>query len=301
MLGFAAGLFRLPALAAELSHFARTQGIEVVISAMSHLWTPLVAPGLARARFAYIPVIHDAKPHPGDHATLFDWRLDRELAAARAAVVLSEAVADTIAIRRPSLPLIRLPLGAHFALPVVPSAAITGWDFLFFGRFRHYKGLDLLRDAWQILRAVHPAATLRVVGEGDVDRVAPGLSKLPGVVVEARWVPDAEIPAVIASARALVLPYREASQSGVVPLALAAAVPVVVTAVGGLIEQVSDGVSGLVVPPDSASLARGMASMLEPRLRGNLAAGARLAGTRLTDWRAHADALEDGIARALRR
>ena len=92
-------------------------------------------------------------------------------------------------------------------------------DFLFFGRVRAYKGLDLLRDAFAALRERHPGATLRVVGEGDVEGCAPGLSALPGVTVEPRWVPDGEMPALLSAARAVVLPYREASQSGVLPLA----------------------------------------------------------------------------------
>ena len=294
--GFAAGFSRLPALGAALRRFAADQGTPVVLSGMSHPWTPFLAPGLARAGLAFVPVVHDAAPHPGDASPLFGWRLDRELAAARAAVVLSEAVADAIAARRPGLPLIRLAIGAH--LPNgAPTSSTRRSDFLFFGRIRRYKGLDILRDAWPMVRAAHPGATLRILGEGDLDACAPGLSALPGVSVDLRWVPDDAMAAEVASAGALVLPYREASQSGVVPIALALGVPVVATAVGGLAAQVVDGRSGLLEPPDHAAVAAAMTRMLDPALRDRLAAGALTTGAALSDWTTLAGELREGIAR----
>lgn len=299
VLGFAAGFARLPALAAGLRRFAAEQATPVVLSGMSHPWTPFLAPGLARAGLAFVPVIHDAAPHPGDPAPLFAWRLDRELAVARAAVVLSDAVAEAVAARRPGLPLIRLPIGAH--LPHGVAAASRRSDFLFFGRIRAYKGLDLLRDAWPLLRGAHPGATLRILGEGDIEACAPGLAALPGVSLEPRWVPDEAMAAEIASAGVLVLPYREASQSGVAPIALALGVPAIATAIGGLAEQVEDGRSGLLVPPEPAALAAAMGRMLDPALRGRLAEGARQAGAALADWDAQAAALRAGLGRALGR
>lgn len=50
----------------------------------------------------------------------------------------------------------------------------------------------------------------------------------------------------------VVLPYVEAAQSGVVPTAYGFGRPVVVTTVGGIPEQVDDGVTGLIVPPRDA-------------------------------------------------
>ena len=44
----------------------------------------------------------------------------------------------------------------------------------------------------------------------------------------------------------MVLPYREASQSGVMALAEAAGVPVVGTPTGALVEQIAPGVNGLI-------------------------------------------------------
>lgn len=296
--GFLASIPAIPARARRLVAQARDFRADVVVSGMTHLWTPLVAPRLARAGLSYVPVVHDAAPHPGDPGALWDWRLNRELDAARAAIVLSDAVGDAVRARRPTLRQIRLDLPALLQAPppAPPRPDGAGTRFLFFGRIRAYKGLDLLRDAHARLLATHPDAMLRVVGEGDAEALAPGLLSLPNVTVEPRWVAESDMPALLREADALVLPYREASQSGVVAMAAALGVPVVASAVGGLSEQVQDGRTGLLAAPDPAALADAMARMTDPLLRARLATGAAAHGQRLNDWDAHAAGLLAGLS-----
>ncbi|UFN48338.1 glycosyltransferase [Roseomonas sp. OT10] len=298
--GAALGLLRAPALRRRLLRQAARMRAEVVLSAMSHVWTPLVAPALPRAGLAFVPAIHDAAPHPGDPALFWDWRLRTELGAARAALTFSRAVEERVARLRPGLPLLRMPLGAHLpgggAAPRPPDAAPAGQAFVFFGRLRAYKGLDLLRDAFTLLRQRRPEARLRIVGEGDAEACAPGLAGLPGVTLEQRWVPDGEMAALLAGAWAVVLPYREASQSGVLPLALALGVPAVATPVGGLAEQIGEGRGGLLAAAATpAALAEAMERMMEPAQRERSAAEARGTGAVLADWDAQAAALVDGL------
>jgi len=299
--GFLLGTLRVPLLARRLVRQARDFRADAVVSVMTHLWTPLVAPALRRAGIDFVPMVHDALPHPGDRlGPLWDWRLDRELDAARCAIALSGAVEVALRARRPALPVMRLPLGAHLPAGLLRAAPARGPgrgpEFLLFGRLRAYKGLDLLRDAFRLLHQHHPEARLRVVGEGDAEGLAPGLSALPGVRVEPRWVAEAEIPDLIAGADALVLPYREASQSGVVSLAFALGVPVVATPVGGLAEQVTDGVNGtLAAAPEPGALAAAMARLCDPALRARLAQGARETGQGLADWDAQAAALLEAL------
>jgi glycosyltransferase involved in cell wall biosynthesis len=296
--GFLLNLPRVPFLARRLVAQARAHRADAVVSVMTHLWTPLVAPALRRAGIPFVSLVHDAAAHPGDPGLWWDWRLDRELDAASLAIALSAAVETALRARRPRLPVARLPLGAHLPAAALGAAHPTGRaaDFLFFGRFRAYKGLDLLRDAFRLLRRSRPEARLRVVGEGDAEALAPGLSFLEGARVEPRWVAERDIPTLLAAAGALVLPYREASQSGVVSLAHALGVPVVATPVGGLAEQVTDGVDGAVAAAvEAAALAAAMARLCEPAERERLAEGARRTGRALTDWDAQADALLDAL------
>ncbi|UPG73583.1 glycosyltransferase family 4 protein [Roseomonas gilardii subsp. gilardii] len=297
--GALAGLARLPSLRRGLVAQARRMRADLVLSAMNHVWTPFVAPALPRAGIAYVPSVHDARPHPGDPSLLWDWRLRQELEAARAAVVFSEAVEREVAALRPGLPVLRLPLGAAVEVSSEVCSGPEAGQFLFFGRLRAYKGLDLLRDAFRLLRERHPEATLRVVGEGDAEACAPGLSALPGVTVEPRWVADAEIPALLRRAWAVVLPYREASQSGVLSQALALGVPVVATPVGGLAEQFGgEAAPGVVADmAEAPALAAAMARLLEPGARDGFSRAALAAGAGLRDWDGQAAMLVEGLRR----
>ena len=84
-----------------------------------------------------------------------------------------------------------------------------------------------------------------------------------GVTVENRWVPESEIGALLAWSEAVILPYREASQSGVAAAALAAGRPVIATNVGGLAEQLSAASQAVLCDPDPGSLMQGIRRWLE--------------------------------------
>ncbi|MCI0756904.1 glycosyltransferase family 4 protein [Teichococcus vastitatis] len=297
--GFALSLPRIPARGRTLAAAARGQ--DAVISAMTHLWTPLLAPGLRRTGARFVPVVHDAAPHPGDPALLWDWRLRREMQAAAAAVALSDHVSAALRARFPALPQIRMPMPALLGATEPPPLRMGEGPLrlLFFGRMRAYKGLDLLRDSIRHLHAAYPSLSvqLRVVGEGSAESCAPGLSALPGVRVESRWVAEPEILTLLRDTDVVVLPYREASQSGLVSQAQAMGLPVVATPVGGLVEQVrpeSGGVVAGAVTPEAFAMA--LASLADPARRAALRRAALEHGGG-ADWDGAAAALIDGLRR----
>lgn len=300
-LGFLVSSLRIPYVASEFVKAAK--GSDVVISGMTHLWTPLVCPSLASSGIPYVPVVHDAQPHPGDPALAWSWSLNRELKAARAAIVLSESVAQVLAKRVPHLPVIRMQLRALVdgnCLEAKNPRESKDICFLFFGRFRLYKGLDILRDAFSILLSKNLPVRLLVVGEGDAHACAPGLALLKGVTIENRWVADNEISSLLLNADAVVLPYREASQSGVVPQALMMGVPVIGTPVGGLIDQIREGHGGLLAnEPSAHALAAVMEYACAPKILEELSEQARLAGRRFSNWDAAANELLSGLHRTL--
>lgn len=68
-----------------------------------------------------------------------------------------------------------------------------------------------------------------------------------------RWLSDADMAGLVSSARFVVLPYRSATQSGVIPLASAFGIPAIASATGGLVEQVVEGETGWLFPPGDAA------------------------------------------------
>jgi glycosyltransferase involved in cell wall biosynthesis len=84
------------------------------------------------------------------------------------------------------------------------------------------------------------------------------------VAVDSRYVPDEEVRPLMELARFVVLPYRSATQSGVLHVAYACGRPVIATRVGGLPEVVEEGGTGRLVPPRSPrELADAMLALLD--------------------------------------
>ena len=130
---------------------------------------------------------------------------------------------------------------------------LNGNVLLFFGLVRPYKGLlDLIEALSTIMKDVD--VTLLVVGEvwGDTAPYRARAAAL-GVADRVRWVDryvsNDEAAMYFAAADLAALPYREATGSGVLQLALGLGVPVVATRTGGMDEVVRDGVTGFLIDP----------------------------------------------------
>ena len=144
----------------------------------------------------------------------------------------------------------------------------TGRTLLFFGLIRRHKGLDLLVSALpEVLRRI-PDARLVVAGD-PLEPIAPVQELASSLAVSDRiewrlgFVPDSDVPSLVASAAALVLPYREIDSSGVLALAIGHGRPAVVTDVGSIGETVRDFEAGRVVSPeDVPALAAACAELL---------------------------------------
>ncbi len=139
---------------------------------------------------------------------------------------------------------------------------------LHFGCVRPYKGLQDLIQAMPEVARLAPGAVLLVAGEfyDPVSQYRKQVTSLgigASVRLEDRYVPNEDVGLMMRAADVVVLPYREATGSGVLPLARAAGVPVVATEVGDLPDAILAGKDGLLVRPrDPGALARAIAEVL---------------------------------------
>lgn len=256
--GFAAGFARLPAVAAQLGNFLREQRVEIALCAMVHLWNPFLAGAIKRAGAANVLVVHDAAPHPGENG----WRrplMRNDYRQADLLVSLTGSVRDRLSAEM-GVPPGKVILSAHGPLRYGSGGMRTlgapPYQLLLFGRLLPYKGIDRLIEAMRLLEEENFPARLRLVGQGPLK-----IESLPGnTELDRRWVGDEEIPGLFAQSDLLVLPYQEASQSGVLAIAQHLGLPPLVTPVGGLIEQVEGGRSGFVADDISA---RGLADAIK--------------------------------------
>lgn len=245
-----------------------------------------VASRLRRGRYAL--TVHDPVPHPGDAVQGQRQRAARRRLRRGAGLVFvhSEALAEELrATGEVGAPIVVVPHGAGVPepapLPERPS-------LLVFGRMSYYKGLDVLLDAMPAVWDRHPEVTLVIAGDGEI----PAHSALGDrrVTVNQGYLPEAELPGLFAASTCVVLPYRQASQSGVGTLAKQHGRAVVATRVGGLAELVGPEEGRLVEPGDPAALAAAVEEVVgDPNLAAEL--GRRAAeSSAAASWRSVAEA-----------
>lgn len=134
---------------------------------------------------------------------------------------------------------------------------------LFFGFIRKYKGLDMLLEAMADERVKHSGIKLLVAGEFYEDEKAykeliEKLGIKEQLVLRTDFIPDSEVKYYLCAADAVIQPYRNATQSGVTPLAYHFEKPMLVTNVGGLPSLVPHEKVGLVAEPDPKAIAEGI-------------------------------------------
>jgi len=139
----------------------------------------------------------------------------------------------------------------------------SGKLILFFGFIRKYKGLDLLLEAMANKDIKAAGIKLLVAGEFYEDE-KPYLEQIGKLAIEqqlilrTQFIPDSEVQFYLCAADAVIQPYRNATQSGVTPLAYHFEKPMVVTNVGGLPRLVPNEKSGLVVEPNPEAIKAGI-------------------------------------------
>lgn len=158
---------------------------------------------------------------------------------------------------------------------------------VFVGRLHPIKRLDLLTDAFTLVRERHPAATLVLAGpdEGGLAPIAARLAKLGAAVKVVGILADEEKWALLQEATALVLCSDSENFGTAVVEAMAVGRPVVVTQTCPW-REVADERCGLWVPQDSRSMADALSSLIaDPALAESMGArGAKVARDRY-DWR----------------
>jgi glycosyltransferase involved in cell wall biosynthesis len=264
------------------------------------LWLNLVLP--TAQKYGIVTTVHDVKYHVGDRASrqVPRWFADRLIKRSDRIIVHGITLRIEAESRYPEVR-DRLSVLPHIALNRYRDISVTGnmkrsnsgkVNVLFFGRIYRYKGLDVLIRSMSLVTRNFSDIRLVIAGEGD------NFSNYQREMVDQKFfevrnhhIPDKEAAQLFIDADIVVLPYVEASQSGVLAIANAFAKPVIVTNVGELGRAVVDGVSGLVVPPaDERSLAD---AILKLATNAELRAQLGNAGQALADRTASPDAVAE--------
>lgn len=127
---------------------------------------------------------------------------------------------------------------------------------LFFGIIEPHKGLMTLIKSMPEIKEAIPDILLIIAGEPfeDMKKYQDEINRLQlgnEIILKLGYIPLQDLPIIFDEADVVVLPYTQASQSGVLLSAFHFGKPVIVTSVGGVPELVENGLTGLIIPPDN--------------------------------------------------
>jgi len=141
---------------------------------------------------------------------------------------------------------------------------------LFFGFIRKYKGLDILLDAFKILKTSNKIQNLKLLIAGefyDDEKNYEAFLNDPeikdGLILHTHFISNSEVKYYLCAADCVIQPYRNATQSGVTPLAYHFEIPMIVTNVGGLPSLVPDKKVGLIAEPNAERIAEKIVEYFE--------------------------------------
>jgi glycosyltransferase involved in cell wall biosynthesis len=249
------GLFKLlmfPRFSGDVLNFMRDR--DIVYFYLPHVLDNIVAARLLKNKIYVIRSIHDSKRRSGDYwPTKFS--IKRQMKFSSEIIFHSQYVASQVP-RSEDFKILPLP---------TPKRSITsnvGPPYiLFIGRFRSYKGIRKLIQAWKILEPKFPKLRLVLAGSGRLPRINLAMR----IETLDRWLSPTEIEHLIDGCACVVFPYKEASQSGPLSLAISAHKTAVITNVGGLLEQAKEG-SYVLVDYSAESIAKGIEAALEVKI-----------------------------------
>lgn len=242
------------------------RGCDRVVFAWVTAWDALAYWTIARlSGTRCIAIVHNDEPHerlPFSSALtkLFLRRVDR-------AITLSSTVAGGLRSRWPWLEVVAAEHPASLSIDPRPAPPRPPLRLIHPGFIREYKGPDIAIEACAIARSEGRDVELLITGEGwtDVEELRSLAERLGvggSVVIDDGYLSDDALVEAILDSHAVILPYRSASQSGLAPLAIAAGRPLIVTDVGGLVEQVDGGRNAVVAEePTPPSVARAISEL----------------------------------------
>ncbi|RCJ32888.1 glycosyl transferase family 1 [Nostoc minutum NIES-26] len=222
-----------------------------------------------------VTTIHDVFCHPGDRNNVFGSDYTKRIAFYRSQqmIVHAESLKKTLTqdFRIPQQRVNILPhgeLGSLYQRRAKENyIQREPYTLLFFGRIWPYKGLNYLLEALPLIATKIPEVKLIIAGRGEnIQQYFPhGLDSKRIETID-NFIPEEDVAALFQRATISVLPYIEASQSGVAALSYGMGTPIVASDVGGLKEVIKHEKDGLLVPPgDVQALANAIIRLLSDR------------------------------------
>ncbi|MBG6187895.1 glycosyltransferase family 4 protein [Flavobacterium sp. CAN_S2] len=228
---------------------------ESIYAPFMHLWSTILYVFLQK--FKIYSTVHDVKVHLGENMLLYPPYIAGIKLSHKLIILNNKDIDLAIKMGFDETDICVIP---HASFSYYRKEELIGkhglkHNILFIGRIEKYKGIQLLLDAFNLLEKTNPKLNLTIAGSGDLKFYEKQIeSRKDSITVINKWLSDDEIGYLISTCDFLVLPYIDASQSGIIPLAFGCGKTVVVTNVGALAEQVPE-MTGIIVNPNVEEIA----------------------------------------------
>jgi glycosyltransferase involved in cell wall biosynthesis len=222
-----------------------------------------------------VTTIHDAIRHPGDRDSAPGSDYTRQISFHRSkqVIVHTEGAKQAVLSRFPRLRQ-RINVVPHGELGNLyqrrskfTSVSREPYTLLFFGRLWPYKGLRYLLEAMPLITEQIPEVKLLIAGRGEnIHEYFPEGYDTNRYHIFNHFVTPEVVVHLFQRSTVAVLPYIEASQSGVAAIAYGLGTPIIASNIGGLGDLIRHEEDGLLVPPrDVRALANAVIRLLRDR------------------------------------
>ena len=237
------------------------------IQAHGYLWFFIIFPFLKK--YPIVNTVHDPKPHLGEAGLRHKIIIRNGIKYSDYFIVhgnkLKKQMMDYYNI--PKQRIANIPHGNLILYNKYSNKIINEEDktIMFFGRLWKYKGLEYLIKAEPLITKEIPELKIILAFHGEsFKHYEKFIKNRDRFEIHERYIPNEEISIFFQRASVVVLPYIEASQSGVVALSFAFGKPVVATNVGSIPEVVHNGKTGFIVrPKNEKALAHAIIKLLK--------------------------------------
>ena len=251
----------------EIIKYIKKFNPDIVHLQSGDFWLCFILPLLKK--YPIITTVHDPELHLGEE------RLHAKVIAYITRIYTNHTIVHSKKLREVMIEKYQIPSGDAHVISHGEYSFFKRWirteigevnnSILFFGRIWPYKGLDYLIKAQPLITKEIPDAKIIIAGKGEnFKKYEKLMINRDAFIVYNQFIPNEMVAELFQKVSVVVLPYIDATQSGVIPIAYAFKKPVVATKVGGIPEVVESGRTGYLVPPrNTEELAEAIVKLLK--------------------------------------
>ncbi|HIF9133595.1 TPA: glycosyltransferase [Photobacterium damselae] len=196
--------------------------------------------------------VHDSIMHKGDFNILESFLLNHSIKESNNLIFLTEHVKNEtkkiLDLSKKNLYVSKLGyVETEFDDLFVKKNDAKSDSFLFLGRVSKYKGVELLLESF-INSELLINKKLTIAGKSNYSIDYNRYSKISNLTIIDEFLSDSDMINLINNHDVLVLPYLEATQSGILTFAIKSNIQIILTDVGGLSEQIPDSCANFCSP-----------------------------------------------------